>query len=74
VAEVEDWGECTFEKDPKRPCNYLCYEDFTQKIPAILKNKEFWRWGYIKFLAFSKWSAKGAKEIGPLSDEGTCGP
>jgi hypothetical protein len=19
VAEVEDWGECTFEKDPKRP-------------------------------------------------------
>jgi len=45
VAEVEDWGDCTFEKDPRRPCNYLCYEDFTQKIPAILKNKEFWRWG-----------------------------
>ena len=71
VAELEDWGQCTFEKDP----NSLCYEDFTQKIPAILKNKEFWRWVYIEFLLFPKWvSSRGKRNRRPTrSAEGTCG-
>jgi len=35
----------------------FCYEDFVRK-----QNKEFWRWGSIKFLAFSKWVSRGIKK------------